>query len=276
MKVLDLFSGIGGFSLGFERAGMETIAFCEYDEHARAILKKHWPETPIYKDVRELDATKYRGTIDIVCGGFPCQDLSIAGKKAGFDGERSSLYREMLRIIGECLPRFAVFENVTGLLTGESGRWFAKFLFDLAEIGFDAEWHCISASYLGASHHRDRVWIVAYPKSEHDRTCNNKSTKRQKQEPGKGSSRIKIFADADADAKRCQRFAKIADDLKQQVELMRSSEDDRRRFDLSEPALCGANDGVPKRLDRLRRLGNSVVPQIPEVIGRAIMTLEGK
>ncbi len=274
MKVLDLFSGIGGFSLGFERAGMETVAFCEYDEHARSILSKHWPDTPIYKDVRELDATKYRGTIDVVCGGFPCQDLSQAGKQAGFSGERSSLYREMLRIIGECLPRYAVFENVTGLLTGESGRWFAQFLYDLAEIGYDAEWHCISASYLGATHHRDRVWIIAYPKSWDDRSRKQKQTEGQKQELGEGISGTKIFANANA--KRCEGFSKIAHDLKQQIELMRSSETFRRRFDLSEPPLCGANDGIPRRLDRLRRLGNAVVPQIPESIGRAIMNFEGK
>ena len=163
MKVLDLFSGIGGFSLGLERAGMETVAFCEFDKHARKVLNKHWPEIPIHNDVRELDGKQYRGSVDVVCGGFPCQDLSQAGKQAGFSGERSSLYREMLRIISECLPRYAIFENVTGLLTGESGRWFGQFLYDLASIGYDAEWHCISASFLGAPHHRDRVWVVAYP-----------------------------------------------------------------------------------------------------------------
>ena len=163
MKVLDLFSGIGGFSLGLERAGMETIAFCEFDEHAQKVLRKHWPDVPIHSDVRSLNGHDYRGTVDVVTGGFPCQDLSTAGEKAGFSGERSSLYIEMLRIISECRPQFAIFENVTGLLTGDSGRWFAKFLYDLDEIGFDAEWHCITASDIGAHHHRDRVWIVAYP-----------------------------------------------------------------------------------------------------------------
>jgi DNA (cytosine-5)-methyltransferase 1 len=165
MRVLDLFSGIGGFSLGLERAGMQTVAFCEFDKHAQKVLKKHWPQVPIHDDVRDLDGKQYRGAIDVVCGGFPCQDLSAAGKGAGFDGERSSLYAEMLRVIGECLPRYAIFENVTGLLTGGRGRWFAKFLYDLAEVGYDAEWHCISASKLGAFHHRDRVWIIAYPPS---------------------------------------------------------------------------------------------------------------
>ena len=237
MKVLDLFSGIGGFSLGLERAGMETVAFCEFDEHAQKVLRKHWPDVPIHSDIRELDAKQYRGTVDVVTGGFPCQDLSSAGKQAGFSGERSSLYREMLRIISECMPRYAIFENVTGLLTGNSGRWFGQFLYDLAQIGFDAEWHCVEAAYVGAPHRRDRVWVIAYPNSE-----------------------------------RCKGFAKIAHDIKQQVEFMRSSETARERFNLSESPLRGANDGLPRRLDRLRRLGNSVVPQIPEAIGRAIMS----
>jgi len=239
MKVLDLFSGIGGFSLGLERAGMKTVAFCEFDKHAQLILKKHWPNVPVFEDVRELDGKQFRGSADVVCGGFPCQDLSVAGKKAGFEGERSSLYREMLRIIGECLPRYAIFENVTGLITGEQGRWFAQFLYDLAQIGFDAEWHCISASEIGANHHRDRVWIIAYP-----------------------------------NGKRCERFAKIAHHLKQQVEFVRSVTANNGGFDLSEPPLLGKNDGIPRRLDRIRRLGNAVVPQIPEAIGRAIINYE--
>ena len=163
MKVLDLFSGIGGFSLGLERAGMETVAFCEFDEHAQKVLRKHWPDVPIHSDIRELNAKQFRGTVDVVCGGFPCQDLSTAGKQVGFSGERSSLYGEMFRVISECMPRYSIFENVTGLLTGDSGRWFGQFLYDLAQIGFDAEWHCVSASDIGAQHHRDRVWVIAYP-----------------------------------------------------------------------------------------------------------------
>jgi len=269
MKVLDLFSGIGGFSLGLEKAGMETIAFCEFEPHAQEVLRKHWPDVPIHSDVRSLDAKQYRGTVDVVCGGFPCQDLSSAGKQAGFSGARSSLYREMLRIISECMPRYAIFENVTGLLTGESGRWFGQFLYDLAEIGFDAEWHCIEAGYVGAPHRRDRVWVIAYPSMRNDRDSKHKQAKRQKQEFRKSISGVEVFANANS--KRCKGFAKIAHDIKQQVEFMRSSETARERFNLSESPLRGANDGLPRRLDRLRRLGNSVVPQIPEAIGRAIM-----
>jgi len=277
MKVLDLFSGIGGFSLGLERAGMKTVAFCEFNPKCQKVLSKHWPNVHIHDDIRGLDGTQYRGTIDVVCGGFPCQDLSQAGGQAGFKGERSSLYREMLRVISECGPQYAIFENVPGLLAGESGRWFAKFLYDLAEIGYDAQWHCIPASYVGAPHQRDRVWIIAYPKSINELQDHKKQAERQKQEPGESFSRASVSRgrdSSDPNGKRCERIAKIAECIKQQVEFMRGSENEKRRFNLSEPILCGADDGVSGRLDRLRGLGNAVVPQIPEAIGRAIMNIK--
>lgn len=274
MKVLDLFSGIGGFSLGLERAGFETVAFCELDKHAQKILKKHWPKVPIYEDIKQLDGKQFRGAVDLVCGGFPCQDLSQAGRQAGFSGERSSLYTEMLRVIGECLPRYAIFENVTGLLTGEQGRWFAQFLYNLAQVGYDAEWHCISASYLGAPHHRDRVWIIAYPSSNNgDASANEKSRKQRGEQTQLDSTKSAKNA-AHPKNKRCEGRVKIAHHLQQQIQLVRSAASKHGGFNLSEPSLCGANDGVSGRSHRLRQLGNSVVPQIPEAIGRAIIECE--
>ena len=287
MKVLDLFSGIGGFSLGLEAAGMETVAFCEFDEHARKVLAKHWPNVPIHNDVRELDGTEYRGTVDVVCGGFPCQDLSNAGKKAGITGERSSLYREMLRIISECLPRYAIFENVSALLTGDSGRWFAQFLYDLAEIGYDAEWHCISASELGAHHHRDRVWIIAYPNNngqlatkERESTQERSDSYATRQKSAEQSERCGTPSInellADSNSKRQQRQGKP---IKQ---LCEEEKGDRKAsiFESiclrgkweAEPELGRVADGISNRSHRLKQLGNAVVPQIPEAIGRAIMT----
>ena len=321
MKVLDVFSGIGGFSLGLERSGMETIAFCEFDSHAQKVLKKHWPKIHIHDDVRSLDGKQYRGSVDVVCGGFPCQDLSSAGNQKGFDGDRSSLYVEMLRVIGECMPRYAIFENVSGLVTGDNGRWFAGFLYDLAEIGYDAEWHCISAAYVGAVHHRDRIWAIAYPNVQRqgdDRRRGTNKNELRNSEEGKqkrnsrtgaviGSSGSGIPTDAssiddgphnrikarrqeqelrestrgnkipsNSKSKHEPRFAKIAYYLKQQVELRRGSEAFRDGFNLTEPALRGTDDGVSRRMDRLRlaRLGNAVVPQIPELIGRAIIEYE--
>ena len=251
---------------------METVAFCEFDEHARKVLKKHWPDVPIHNDVRELDGKQYRGSVDVVCGGFPCQDLSTAGKQAGFDGERSSLYREMLRIISECMPKYAIFENVAALISGDNGRWFARFLYDLAEVGYDAEWHCISASFIGAHHHRDRVWIIAYPKIINDWACDPEQSKRQKPKFRDCFSSLQI--PTDTNLQRCKGFAKIAHILKQQIEFVRSATAKLGGFNLSESPLCGTNDGVPGRSHRLKQLGNAVVPQIPEAIGRAIMQVE--
>jgi len=284
-----LFSGIGGFSLGLERAGMDTVAFCEFDKHAQKVLNKHWPDIPIHEDVRLLDGRQYRGTVDVVCGGFPCQDLSNAGNKAGINGERSSLYREMLRIISECLPRYAIFENVSALLTGDSGRWFAQFLYDLAEIGYDAEWHCIPASELGAHHHRDRVWVIAYPnnngptptkeqKGALQRSNTNPTRKESaKQSKGCGPSSInEVLADTSSKRQQGQRESINAMCKEAQRDWKASIfESVCIRGEWSaEPKLGRVANGIPDRMDRLTRLGNAVVPQIPELIGKAIMDYE--
>lgn len=168
MRVLDLFAGIGGFTLGLERAGFETVAFCEIDPYAQKVLSKNWPEVPIYDDVREITAERLIShgiRVDVITGGFPCQDLSISGNQAGIEGDRSGLWTECARLLRELQPRYAIFENVTNLLIGDGGDWFKRVLWDISTVGYDAEWHCIPASELGAHHHRDRVWIVAYPKS---------------------------------------------------------------------------------------------------------------
>jgi DNA-cytosine methyltransferase len=162
MNVLDLFSGIGGFSLGLERTGgFRTVAFCEIDPFCRRVLAKHWPEVPCYDDVRSLTADRLRAdgiSVDVICGGFPCQDISVAGNGAGLDGERSGLWREYARLVGELRPRLIIVENVAALL----GRGLGDVLGDLAALGYDAEWHCIPAAAVGAPHRRDRIWIVAH------------------------------------------------------------------------------------------------------------------
>ena len=246
MKVLDLFSGIGGFSLGLERAGMETVAFCEFEPHAQKILNKHWPDVPIHDDVRTLDAKPYRGSIDVVCGGFPCQDLSSAGKRKGFNGERSSLYTEMLRIIGECGPRYAIFENVTDLLIGESGRWFGQFLYDLAKVGYDAEWHCISGSAVGTAHHRDRVWVIAYPHCPERKGLDFQKSSFTYSEESRGREFARAV-DAAIPADDYTRNRPHFDEIPEELELVRGD---------------------------LKGYGNAVIPDIPEIIGRAIMGYE--
>lgn len=167
MMVLDLFSGIGGFSLGLERAGMKTVAFCEIEPFPRAVLAKHWPGVPIYEDVCSLTGAGLAsaGIVpDAICGGFPCQDISVAGKGAGLDGERSGLWHEYRRLIGEIRPRWVIIENVAAL----RNRGLDTVLGGLSALGYDAEWHVISAAALGAPHIRERVWIVAYPARDGD------------------------------------------------------------------------------------------------------------
>ncbi len=167
MRVMDLFAGIGGFTLGFEAVGFETVAFCEIDKNSCKVLEHNWPGIPIYNDITELTNERLKSDgltgIDILTAGFPCQDISSAGNQAGIHGERSGLWSETCRCIGEIRPGLAVLENVTALIAGDNGGWFGRVLGDLAEIGYSCIWNCIPASQLGANHHRDRIWIIAYP-----------------------------------------------------------------------------------------------------------------
>lgn len=174
LKVLDLFSGIGGFSLGVELAGWHTVAFCEIELSCRQILKNHWADVPIFEDVTKLIANDLPQKIDVICGGFPCQDISVAGKKAGINGNRSGLWKQYARLIYELNPKYAIIENVANLRS----NGLITVLQDLWQIGYDAEWHCIPASSLGAPHQRDRIWIIAYPNSERCRSWgNNRQTR---------------------------------------------------------------------------------------------------
>ena len=277
MNVLDLFSGIGGFSLGLERAGMTTVAFCEIEPFPRKVLAKHWPDVPIYEDVRELtyDRLKSDGIprIDVICGGFPCQDISTAGKQAGIgEGTRSGLWSEIARLISEIQPRYAVMENVTALISGDRGGWFGRILGDLAEIGYDAEWHCIPASELGAHHHRDRVWIIAYPNSEKPGRLPIGASKENPCSCGS----CEILADS----RRCglqgqrQLISSVHPAKEKDGETVKSINGCIGSVWEIEPRVGRVADGISNATHRLKALGNAVVPQIPELIGRAIMNNE--
>jgi len=256
LKVLDLFSGIGGFSLGLERAGFETVAFCEIDPHAQRILKRHWPKVPIYDDVTKLTRQLLESDgvqlPDIITGGFPCQDLSIAGRQGGIEAERSGLWSEIVRLAGELRPRYLLVENVANLISGpggQPGRWFGRVLGDLAALGYDAEWHCIPASAVGAPHSRDRVWILAYPEQV-ERVC-------------------PVFNANDAvEAIRANASIGGQDGLRSEMGAPQRSLPGRW---MDQPYPVGVADGVSDWSHRLARCGNAVVPQIPELIGRAIM-----
>lgn len=291
LRVLDLFSGIGGFSLGLERAGMKTVAFCEIDPYCRAVLRKHWPSVPIFEDVRTLRGTDVEA-VDVICGGFPCQDISFAGKGAGIQGERSGLWREYARLIGEIRPRFVIVENVAALL----GRGLHVILGDLAAIGHDAVWHCIPASAVGAPHRRDRVWIVAYARSEQhevkgapfwrsftsrlhealahaasQRCAEARENREQPTEWASGSR--EILADAMCGGQsRPGRSVHAGDSAAHgNWEVDRVVDDGGWP---PEPDVGRVAYGVPFGVERLTALGNAVVPQIPEMIGRAILAAE--
>jgi len=298
--VLDLFSGIGGFSLGLERTGgFETVAFCEIEPFPRKVLAKHWPEVPCYEDVTKLtgDILKRDGiSVDVITGGFPCQDISTAGKQAGIkEGTRSGLWSEIVRLIGELSPRYVIVENVAALLSGPSeqrGGWFGRILSDLAECGYDAEWENIPAAALGAPHRRERVWIVAYPKFSRPR-CEGRKTNHQgwwasengsksiRQAHGaSGSGRVVPAGQdvADTNSQRQQgqgqpfKHVSQAQDQNRQASILGPVGKPREWS--PEPAICRVANGVPNRVDRLKGLGNAVVPQIPELIGRAILAAE--
>jgi len=156
----SLFSGIGGFDLGFERAGMKCAWQCEIDQPYQNVLQNHWPEVKRYDDVREISSGNTQ-PVDLICGGFPCQDVSIAGRRAGLDGKRSGLWFEFARIIDELDPRWVVIENVPGLLSSNNGRDFETIIRFLAERGYGVVWRVLDAQYFGVAQRRRRVFVVA-------------------------------------------------------------------------------------------------------------------
>lgn len=295
LKVLDLFSGIGGFSLGLERTGgFETVAFCEINPFCRQVLAKHWPGVPIHDDIQVLSADWLAETgawPDVICGGFPCTDISVAGKGAGITGPQSGLWREYARLIGEIRPRFVLVENVAALL----GRGLADVLGDLAALGYDAEWHCIPAAAIGAPHRRDRVWIVADATSGGWGVNGNVSETRCDTRAGQPSDCGADVANACITRLQSTEQAGWRKPIVTSPDVWRAAAQCGWRR--AEPGMGGTLDGVsagahrypvevepwegdtPRtvgrgyadRPSRLRAIGNAVVPQISELIGRAIL-----
>ncbi len=267
----SLFAGIGGFDLGLERAGMVCKWQVEIDEYATRVLEKHWPTVRRWNDVRTFPP-EGDWNVDVICGGFPCQDISVAGKGAGLAGARSGLWYEFARIIGELRPRYVVVENVAALLT----RGMDAVLGTLSTLGYDAEWHVIPASAVGAPHRRERVWIVAYAndQGESDVPVND--------EPWRGVSEPEGCHVADAKGCGGQGYGAIGQQVAQPQAgswLPRCSGAGEGESHWSaEPGVGVLVDGFPNRLagwgDCMRGLGNAVVPQVVEVIGRAIVARE--
>lgn len=268
MNVLDLFSGIGGFSLGLERAGMKTIAFCEVDPKCRQVLRKHWPAVPIFEDIRSLQAKDISETVDVICGGFPCQDISTAGKGAGLSGQRSGLWWEFHRLIKEIKPKWAIIENVSALRS----RGLDEVLRSLSEVGYDAEWHCITASSIGAPHKRDRLWIIAYPNTNSIRWDSRRDSESGRQVcDDKKRNNSSSLQDGEQQKSDIREMGSLLAERLQKFISSERTRNQTRCFWAAEPNVGRVADGFPRRVDRLRQLGNAVVPQIPELIGRAIL-----
>lgn len=245
LQVLDLFSGIGGISLGLSRSKRyQTQCFCEVDPFCRAVIHKHWPEALIHPDVTQLTSTWLQDNgvqPTVVCGGFPCQDISVGGPGTGLDGARSGLWKEYARLIGEVRPRYVIVENVPAICF----RGLDRVLRDLAFFGYDAEWDCFPNG-IPYGQLRSRFWLVAYPSGTR---LANGSNIRKNRKNARG-----VFARV--------RPAFIFEGIRFNPRLE------------AHARLGGTIHGIPQRMDRIKALGNSVIPQVAEEIGRALHSFD--
>lgn len=247
LKVLELFAGLGAFSLGLERTGgFSAVAFCEIEPFPRKILARHWPEVQIYEDVRELTAEQLATdgiSVDVITGGFPCQDVSAAAYahgRSGIGGKRSGLFAEVIRLAEDLAPKVIILENVAGLLTDG----LVTVLQGLCEVGYDAEWHTIPAAALGSPQARDRIWIIAYPSEERN---------------------AGPFQGLDFGAPR-QGWQGRQTYLQDVAASPFSGADS-----VPQSILCGVDVRVPNWVDRVGACGNSAHPAVIEMIGNAIL-----
>jgi len=298
LKVLDLFSGIGGFSYAAERlvGGFETTQFVEIDPYCQRVLHKNFPNVPIHDDIKTFNAKE--GQFDIITAGFPCQDLSIAGRQEGIgEGTRSGLFFEVLRLARQIRPKFILFENVRNLLSHKEGETFQQILKEIAKERLDVEWAVVSAKDVGACHKRDRLWFIAYPSSiNKDRAegeiqagrdttsrstvTDSKSIRGNVREvgdnQGEGQVQTQVRGEGsleltDSDCQRLEGLRaehQLRDGSKEETPCWSPQpytlEPDWRGY-LSQPTILRGDDGFSNRVDRLKCLGNSIVPQASAV-----------
>ena len=289
MRVGSLFTGIGGFDLGLERAGMEIRWQAETDPFCRRVLAKHWPQVPNLGDVTKINWDEVE-KVDVICGGFPCQPVSLAGRQRA-QADPRWLWPEFNRCLRALRPAWALLENVPGLLVHGMG----DVLGDLARCGYDAEWQSVPAAAFGAPHIRYRVFIIAYPHSEKLRVEPICFRRGGRQTIARDDGETRVLADADSASRNGSRAA--SQTLQRPDEELRSgrrsgvlgnSDGERqpqpggeiseiwgRSIDTSwwtvEPDVGRMAHGVSARVDRLRTLGNAIVPQAAEAIGRCIL-----
>lgn len=327
----SLFSGIGGFDLAAEWMGWENVFHCEREPFAQRVLAHYWPESKLYEDVTTFDATKYRGTIDVLTGGFPCQPYSTAGKRLGKDDERH-LWPHMLRIIREVAPRYIVGENVYGLVSWSGGLVFEEVCLDLENAGYEVQPYVLPASAVGAPHERKRVWFVAHAAGlrNNRRPANVRGTergpiaeqftqpfergeirttsnaerdglehgaKRRSVKGGEGKVRYNATRYVKAKGKKsttANAYRKCSECGNQKGKTTGPTVTVKRTKPFDEPAgwaqfptqppVCGGNDGLPRKLDRItfsnwrkesiKGYGNAVVPQLVYELFQAIQAYE--
>ena len=292
LKVLDLFSGIGGFSLGLESTGFfETMAFVEKDEFCQKVLKKNFKNIPIEGDIRNVKGEKYKA--DVVTGGFPCQPFSVAGKRKGTDDDRY-LWDETIRVVRECKPKWFIGENVEGLVNIQDGMVLRQVQDDLEKEGFEVQCIIIPASGIGAWHQRKRIWIIGYNVSNTNtrfgigenqeiQTRGNTSTFSSKDVSntfGKlsdGCSSTTRNSSTKFKGMECNQSWNW-NEVRSKTERC-SKQDKQQTWWQTESQLCGVPNGVSYELDkdranRIKSLGNSIVPQIARQLGLAIMETE--
>ena len=252
MNELHLFAGAGGGILGGQLLGHRTVCAVEWESYPRSVIVARqndgtFPPFPIWDDVQTFDGKPWKGIVDVVCGGFPCQDISAAGKGAGIDGERSGMWGEMARIIHEVQPRFAFLEN-SPMLTS---RGLGRVLGDLAAMGFDARWGVLGAADVGANHQRDRIWILARRNNYISHTKHNGFRWGKQQQ--EGFKKEAIFL-SNTDSTQCEG--------KQQSKRISQEHTDigNSRWWKIEPELGRVADGVADRSHRLKAIGNGQVP----------------
>ncbi len=293
MKFGSLFSGIGGIDLGLERAGLECVWQVENDPYCQKVLAKHWPNVRRHDDVLTFCAGEGWEVPDLIAGGFPCQDISNAGKRAGIEGERSGLWGEFARIIRLFRPRFVLVENVAALL----GRGIERVLGDLAQCGYDAEWDCLPAAAFGALHIRNRVFLLAYARESRSQERGmHRGIPEEKRSGIKRKTTVLADQVSDTDSSawwRGEEWRQGGDGKSAFHGQSRNADDaisgrhgasqetvfaGRGGIELSdwwavEPDVGRVAHGVPARVDRLRGLGNAVVPQVAEWIGKQLIRL---
>lgn len=282
MNHASLFSGIGGFDLAAEWNGWNNVFNCEWEEFPRKVLKHHFPNAKQYEDIKDFNATEYRGRIDVLSGGFPCQPFSTAGLRKGTEDSRH-LWPEMLRIIGECQPRWVVGENVRGLVSWSNGLVLETCYSDLENLGYSVQSFIIPACATNAPHRRDRVWIVAYAP---DTNCirGGQDVRRADRESNEYNE---IGENGNApDTKSACRGRQLRKGQGQGQFGGRSGDTIQDRWENfpTVPPICGRDDGLPKELDgitfskwrreSIKAYGNAIVPQVAHRIFQSISDYE--